>query len=537
MKKLFIISTSFIGFFFVNTAFAQEDLGLPDENVEVVKQFEPNISDAIMFDYFPQRVKEESLPPLNLNYKLDDKTYDIDYPAPQIKPLAYDEEKELHRQNGYLKAGYGNLHSPLVEGQFHYEIPDWFEAGLNVRHLSAKEDRTVYEEIMADTYTQLYGAYFLGAKTKLSADGSVRFEDRNLHRLIFNEETSVEKIDINNYDANIHFDHNNFAEKGFSTKQNVGYYSSNSGLYDVTEWALRYSSHTNKRIGDTFLVFIDLETERYASDSLNHWFYQAQLGGDFKIGPVDVRMAGLVAKPDSNYVIRPQVKLGYHLNNLPIGIETGYASVFRRNSLQRMLSENSFYYRPDEFFTSFQTTDQFYLSANYYKGDHDLKVSLVYEINKNHPLFVATMQGQFTHIESDFNAFSVSLIGRYDLLSWLKIHPVLEYKHYHNNEEEFVASFLPAFTGALKLEQHILDNRISIYQKATIYSARDFLDLEMNDVNLPSFIDLGLGGEFTVFKNFKAFVDVNNILNQRYQIWNDYPVFGTQIHAGAKVIF
>ena len=44
--------------------------------------------------------------------------------------------------------------------------------------------------------------------------------------------------------------------------------------------------------------------------------------------------------------------------------------------------------------------------------------------------------------------------------------------------------------------------------------------------------DLSAGAEFKITKKFSAWLDLNNILNQKYQRWNNYPVYGLNIIGG-----
>ena len=44
--------------------------------------------------------------------------------------------------------------------------------------------------------------------------------------------------------------------------------------------------------------------------------------------------------------------------------------------------------------------------------------------------------------------------------------------------------------------------------------------------------DLSAGAEFKITKKFSAWLDLNNILDQKYQRWNNYPVYGLNVIGG-----
>ena len=50
-------------------------------------------------------------------------------------------------------------------------------------------------------------------------------------------------------------------------------------------------------------------------------------------------------------------------------------------------------------------------------------------------------------------------------------------------------------------------------------------------------IDLNLGMDLKVYKNWSIWLQFNNLLNSTYQRWNQYPVLGFQALGGAKVTF
>ena len=49
--------------------------------------------------------------------------------------------------------------------------------------------------------------------------------------------------------------------------------------------------------------------------------------------------------------------------------------------------------------------------------------------------------------------------------------------------------------------------------------------------------DLSAGVEFKVNKMFSAWLDVNNILNDKYERWHNYQVYGLNVLGGVRVNF
>jgi hypothetical protein len=54
---------------------------------------------------------------------------------------------------------------------------------------------------------------------------------------------------------------------------------------------------------------------------------------------------------------------------------------------------------------------------------------------------------------------------------------------------------------------------------------------------LPGGTDLSAGVEFLITKNWSAWLDLNNLLNEQYQRWYNYPVYGLNFLAGVRYKF
>ena len=57
------------------------------------------------------------------------------------------------------------------------------------------------------------------------------------------------------------------------------------------------------------------------------------------------------------------------------------------------------------------------------------------------------------------------------------------------------------------------------------------------NINLAGGVDVSAGLEFNINKKFAAWLDVNNILNNKYQRWNNYQVYGLNVLGGIKFSF
>jgi outer membrane cobalamin receptor len=67
--------------------------------------------------------------------------------------------------------------------------------------------------------------------------------------------------------------------------------------------------------------------------------------------------------------------------------------------------------------------------------------------------------------------------------------------------------------------------------------AKTYQDGQVKATRIDGAFDLGAGFEYRINRMVSVYADVNNILNQNYQRWYNYPVQGILVMAGAKLSF
>ena len=104
--------------------------------------------------------------------------------------------------------------------------------------------------------------------------------------------------------------------------------------------------------------------------------------------------------------------------------------------------------------------------------------------------------------------------------------------------EEY-AWYRPTTEGKLKLTYDINDklavNTNFLYQGgryAKVFGSEGYQAEKMKDV-----FDLSLGADYKINDQVTAFALLDNVANQKYQLYYNYPVTGIQFFAGVKLRF
>ena len=103
------------------------------------------------------------------------------------------------------------------------------------------------------------------------------------------------------------------------------------------------------------------------------------------------------------------------------------------------------------------------------------------------------------------------------------------------------AWYRPTMEGNLnavyQLNEALSINAAFCYQGGRWAKTRPTLGEAAKSIELKDAFDLGLGAEYKLKERFSVFVKAENLLNQKYPYYLDYPVMGIEAFAGLKLAF
>lgn len=162
----------------------------------------------------------------------------------------------------------------------------------------------------------------------------------------------------------------------------------------------------------------------------------------------------------------------------------------------------------------------------------DIHVGVRYRHTDNDPFFhevsatTAKPYNSFDVVYDETRTVSVMGNVRWLATDKMVVDAAFTYNNYKMTNEAH-PWFRPGLEGDLKLSYRFTDafgmNANFLYQGQR---------WAMNDV-----FDLGLGADWHVNDQLTVFAKLNNMANQRYQLYYDYPVGGIQAFAGLKIRF
>lgn len=107
------------------------------------------------------------------------------------------------------------------------------------------------------------------------------------------------------------------------------------------------------------------------------------------------------------------------------------------------------------------------------------------------------------------------------------------------NYYEKTLYYAPAFKANIAFKYNMAGNRLSLYTNLMISTGMKALDRKGNEIwlNRKGVYDWSLGAEYRFIKRMTAFLNLNNIIGQRYYLWNDYQAYRFSFMAGITVDF
>ncbi len=522
--------------------FAQEEEGDKlNQNVVVVKEFEPTVSDAFKISDLPRIIDTTSVN-ASFNYMIRSQQLNTDFSLEDIKPARMVGEPLNRLYRGYVKAGFGNYMMPLGEVNVSNLRSKELLIGFNARHLSSSGEIKNNAGVkvpsgFSDDMARVYAKRFYRNAT---AYGGIRF-DRNLyHYYGYNTEildTTLERDDIQNY-----------------------YY----GIGAVAGYKTNYtdSTHLNYDIKTNYLFFRDfseyMENHGGLGTSMSYFYKKEELGGNLhfdyynkslldtsynliakfepwiKVGGAKWKIkAGLNMHTDVQteatlFHWYPNIDMQYDVYENMVIPYAGAYGFLETNNYRKIMLENPFV---SPGYRMANTNHKMHVFAGFKgKVSQNLSYDLRGEFQQVDSMYFFVidtnleLQNQFNVVYDYAEIYKFSgQVGykRSDKLQFLLRGSYFVYnllnEDYAWNKPEYTVSL----TGRYNLQNKIfVDADILLFGKRYVqgYNSSSYVR------ELAPYVDINLGVEYRYNKLLSAFVNFNNIAASKYKMWNNYPV-------------
>ncbi|MEM9918413.1 MAG: hypothetical protein AAF990_09980 [Bacteroidota bacterium] len=522
-------------------AFAQD---LPSEEVEVIKDFEATLEETERIEVTPELPPQDTTS-RNLIYDIPSKTISVEYLPPKIRPIATKGDPIPPSYNAWLKLGYGIPSSPYAELAYNYLKKDEYEFGGQLKHHSANfKDRE--NQRFSFTNVNANGTYFFDEGFALK--GNLGFTADEVHFYGYDQEqTPYSRDDVrqqfNTFDANFKFFNSERTQGDLNYFAALDFYNMTDN-YATDERGFLLDFGVTKWFDDRHPLTVGLKTDftnfqDTAKQNLNNFFLTPSFtyhGDQFKI-----KVGGNLTSHKDNFQFFPDIEGAVKILGNRLTAYAGWNGNLHKNNFQNLTDFNPFIISRIQLnnasFNDFFGGVRGSVKVFDYQAQIGLKKVNNLALFLNAPLAVNridTLRFNVLYDTADIFYLKGTITARpYPALEVLLT--VSQNAYSLDNEDK--AWHLPSLDFNVGATYRTMEDRLKLMAELFIQDGVPFRTTEGEIEELNALVDLNIGAEFQVGKNFGLFFQINNLLSNKRQRWNNYPTYGLNILGGITARF
>lgn len=552
--KLLPVAALMLTGYSINAQTSRDSIkNIGDENIVVVKDYQPTLSDAVKISNLPA-ADTTTARELNLSYNIDPKRTETPFNTTPIKPVKIkdDEIKLLHR--GYIRGGYGTHNTPYAEIFYNALRSKEFDAGVHFKHLSSTGSIKDYGKTdNSNNSLELFGKKFTESgtlKTAINLDRQVyHYYGYDRQATVYSKaETRQMFTGIN---GNIGFDNLSHTESTYRFDAGISFYGYRGkrdfGKTGESNFAL---NGTVKRLianrDASADVKIDYTRTNLPVDSINGKNTIVGIYPRYTFEFPTFRLIGGInteweANLNPKFHLYPHVEARYKLASDVLMIHAQISGGMQKNSYKSLTGINPF--TGDNVMTG-NTNNKLDVSGGLnIKLDKEILFSASASFNrlKNAVYFVndsssALDYTTFSTVYSDADVIKINGELIFERNEKFSAHIGASYT---NDKPDQLAKawFVPAMAvnlgGYYVMRDKIIIKTDLYYRGERFAAAYDGSGFQ----KIKGYFDANLNLEYRYSKMLSVFAAVNNIGSVQYFNWYNYPSYRFQVMGGATFSF
>ncbi|MCW3463857.1 hypothetical protein [Chitinophaga nivalis] len=541
-KRAFILAAmGLAGLLPLQHAAAQETL--KQETIDIISTNQPKLRDAYKLNLTASLPGVDTSRP-SLKYQVPALNLNFMYQAAPLKPLALGKDSLGRLQNNFIKLGYGNLNTPLVQAGFGSGRNEVYNFGVFVNYTGSK-GKDIANQDYSNLNVLASGAYLL---PKFELNASIGYDRNTIHYYGYDHDViSYEKGDIaqtfNQLTAIVGGQNRPQNDWAFTFQPQVKFVLFNDS-YKRTENTFVFKVPVRKQVFEDIYIqaegVFDLSTYKEDNNrAINNNVVAVHPAVEI-IKPRFVLHAGVNPTwTNDKFYLLPDIVNESHLVHKKLILSSGWISYFDKNSYRNLASQNPFLAgltsgilntRVEEKYTGIKGT----LGSHF---NYNTKFAAVTWYNR--PLFIndaADTKKFLTRNEAELRAFQLHAEVGYIEEEKFQARVSFDWYNYNKQETEVKPWHLPPFQGDLFL-QYTMAKKLHLNANLYALSGSYYQLPNLDFGKTSSTWDLNLGAGYDIGKHFNVWLNANNIFNTRYQRWYLYPTYGFNVVGGVMIKF
>jgi len=532
------------------------------EEVTIIGTFEPIVKDAYKIRVKPEIVNETVKMPID-NYSIASKPVLALPEMGEYKAAPIPKFKADRFDKNYLRLGFGNYTTPLAEFFANSNVSRRSVLSLHLKHLSSQGGIDGYPD---NAYS--HNLAEIGAKQiskSLIFSENIWFKRDVVHYYGFKHPDSLPDVSADSIkqryaDMGVKFDMRTDFLK-YQSDVNFNFGVGYDYFYDYFKTS-EQTINVNGGLAANLEMFdfcryqtlgLDIDANFWSNsydtlDNSNASSFEVTPYFSAKWDEYSIKLGaklGYQSDSSSAFHIFPAIEAGVNVIPEKLQIFVGLGGGIHRNSFRSLATQNPFIstYVPLSFSNQKFKVDGG-VNANII-DNLSLSADVTYSVFDDYSMFINNYLGTtpvytFTTISDNVNVLDIGIEAQFDYQQLFALN--------------LGARFYSYTTDSLKYAYHKPDYKIffnaSVFpiEKLTVTLGMNLvgqqyvLDFDnatatFSDKKLDGTFDLNLMGEYLVIDNLTAFLRLNNLLNNKYEVWNNYPTQGFNAMAGITFSF
>ncbi|MBO9202697.1 MULTISPECIES: TonB-dependent receptor [Niastella] len=524
------------------------------KTIDVTSQFKPVLREASKINFNATEPAVDTTKP-RLNYNIPAQNLFFSYQPAGVNPVALKVDSLSSWQySNFIKAGIGNIHQPYVKAGFSFGDGKQTFFNLFANHYTSKGDLP-YQK---NSQTSVGAAATYKTTKNVEWNGSLGFRSDDYYLYGYKPDTlkTFSKDDLKQRFQTIEgkVDFRNMAptEYGLNYHPSIKVSSFNDNLSNAPKGS-EINTVVNLPLEKTFdekIAFgigatADLTNYKFGDKgnktTIQNNLYQLAAALSVKTDNIYLHAGISPIWDQKKFHMLPDIMADISTNDKKLTLQLGFVGGYQKGSYQRMAAINPWLAQPDTLMNT--RSIDLYGGIKGSLGDHftyAAKLGLV--TYHNMPLFVnnyvtdSTGKNFLIFYEPRMNNLQLHSEIGYTIGETFSATAGLTWNNYYNLEKANGAyGLIPMEFNAAVRWQMIKD--LFFYSELFTWTKPRYLSKNGESYKGDDAFDLNAGAEFRITKNFNLWIQLNNLLNDEYQRWNQYQVFGFSFMGGITYSF
>ncbi len=517
------------------------------KSIDITSTFKPVLREASKINFNAAPPQTDTASP-RLNYSIPSNSLFFTYQPAELKAVALQVDSFTAWQySNFIKAGVGNVHFPYVEAGFSFGNKTNSTFNVFAKHYTSKGKLPFQKNSLSSVAAS--GTYRNGKNLEWNGGAGFRSDDYYLYgyqpdSLDFTKEDLRQRFQT--IEAKLNMRNVLPTEFGLSYQPGIRISvfadnHSSRGSEANTVLTLPLQKSFSKTVGFNLTATADLTNYRMDADSKKSW--QNNL---YTIAPAVILKTsnlylhgGLLPSWDrGTFHMLPNLMAEITTNDQRFTIQAGLIGYYNKGSYQRFASINPWLAQPDSLLNA-RVQEGYAGIKGTMGGRFSYSAKLGLQQHRNMALFVNdTIDGKTFEIiyEPKLNILQLHMEAEYTIGEQFAARGVINWNQFSKLEQEKRAWGVIPFELNASLRWQVLKD-LWFRTELWTWAGAPYRVKNLDNRQGESAFDLNAGAEFRITRNFNLWLQMNNILNNRYERWNQYQVYGFNILGGVVYSF